>query len=171
MRALTGYPPWFGLIAVGIKLVENRPRPIIPRSEFGKPIAIHRGAPMTLPDERVVLRHINAIDPSLLASFMRERREDDWPPWYRAARGPFAVIATAIVDRAVAPQRNGEVRDLHTGDLVELGAQRRWLFGPVGYVLRDVRPIEPVGCRGHQGLWTLTPEDAEIVAARAGLAA
>jgi hypothetical protein len=35
--------------------------------------------------------------------------------------------------------------------------QRRWFFGPVGYVLRDVHALEtPVPCRGWQGFWHLT---------------
>jgi hypothetical protein len=39
--------------------------------------------------------------------------------------------------------------------------QRRWFFGPFGYVLRDVRALAtPVPCRGWQGFWTL-PDDIE----------
>lgn len=42
------------------------------------------------------------------------------------------------------------------------GAQDgRWYFGPVGWVLEDVRPLdEPIPCRGAQGLWTVPDEIA-----------
>jgi len=36
-------------------------------------------------------------------------------------------------------------------------SQRRWLFGPKGWLLEDVRMIDPVPCRGAQGLWELPP--------------
>lgn len=41
MRALTLTQPWAGLVASGIKLVENRPRKIIAQDDFGKRFAIH----------------------------------------------------------------------------------------------------------------------------------
>jgi hypothetical protein len=31
-------------------------------------------------------------------------------------------------------------------------------FGPFGWVLEDVAPIDPIPCRGLQGLWPLSPE-------------
>jgi hypothetical protein len=40
---------------------------------------------------------------------------------------------------------------------VESAEQRKWWVGPVGWVLDDVRAIDPVPCRGAQGLWTLPP--------------
>lgn len=33
-----------------------------------------------------------------------------------------------------------------------------WFCGPIGWELSDVIPIEPVYCKGAQGLWTI-PED------------
>lgn len=49
-----------------------------------------------------------------------------------------------------------ELRSDVTGEVVDLGEQARWFFGPIGYVLRDVRPLaRAVPCRGWQGFWTL----------------
>jgi hypothetical protein len=43
MRALTLTQPWAGLVASGIKRIENRSRHMIKREDFGKPFAIHAG--------------------------------------------------------------------------------------------------------------------------------
>lgn len=41
-----------------------------------------------------------------------------------------------------------------------------WFCGPYGWRLWDVRAIEPVSCRGAQGLWRLPPDVEETVMAR-----
>lgn len=38
--------------------------------------------------------------------------------------------------------------------------QRKWFFGPCGWVLRDIVPIEPIPMRGFQGLWKVPNQDA-----------
>jgi hypothetical protein len=43
MRALTLTQPWAGLVASGIKLIENRPRQMIKASNWGEPFALHAG--------------------------------------------------------------------------------------------------------------------------------
>lgn len=45
-----------------------------------------------------------------------------------------------------------------------------WFFGPWGWVLRDVVPIDPVPCTGRQGLWTLPADVYGQVRERYGLA-
>jgi hypothetical protein len=42
----------------------------------------------------------------------------------------------------------------------------RWFVGDFGWVFDDVVPIEPVPCRGAQGLWQVPPPVLEIVRAR-----
>lgn len=67
-----------------------------------------------------------------------------------------AVVATARLERVVISQRQ----------LPE--DQRRWWVGPYGWVLEDVLAIEPVRCRGFQGLWELPPAiDEAVIDARA----
>lgn len=167
MRALTLTQPWAGLVAAGIKLVENRPRPMIKREDFGKPFALHAGREI---DEAVYDR-IYEIAPKLSGTYAIEHHVG-LPPWSRLSRITSAIIGVATVDCALIDwrDRNGRILDAYgteDGPNVELGDQRRWFFGPIGYVLRDVRTLaEPVPCRGWQGFWTLAPELAARVEAQ-----
>jgi hypothetical protein len=151
MRALTLTQPWAGLVASGIKLVENRPRRMIKSSDFGTRFAIHASRQI---DEDVYDR-IAEIAPDILKRVKVPGVGEHWEipcfrDWYRLSRDTSAVIAVATLDRIV------------TGNASRLDAeQRRWYFGPIGYVLRDVVALKsPVPCRGFQGFWTL-PGDVE----------
>ncbi|HEY6179337.1 MAG TPA: hypothetical protein VIX73_33010 [Kofleriaceae bacterium] len=150
MRALTLTQPFAGLVASGIKLVENRDRSIIKREDFGKPFALHASREIK-PD---VYELIYEIAPELrpVPAATKERAR-----WYQLSRITSAVIAVATVDRAV---------NYHDRLDAKLGAQRRWYVGPIGYVLRDVYALlEPVPCRGYQPFWTLPPHvEARVVA-------
>lgn len=155
MRALTLTQPWAGLVASGIKLVENRPRSMIKREDFGKPFAIHASREI---DEAVYDR-IAEIAPDILKI---ERLGDAtirtvpcFRDWYRFSRDTSAVIGVATISDIVFDTMVDVELDRDLGD------QRRWFFGPIGYVLRDVRALEtPVPCRGFQGFWTL-PDEVE----------
>jgi hypothetical protein len=148
VRALTLTQPWAGLVAAGIKKVENRPRHMIKRDAIGTRFAIHASREI----DRDVYRRIFETAPDL-----NEAPDPTWSPcasertpWYRLSRITSAVIAVATLDRVV-----------HSCVAIDLGDQRRWFFGPIGYVLRDVRALAaPVPCRGFQGFWTL-PDDVE----------
>lgn len=152
MRALTLSQPYAGLVAASVKLVENRSRPIIRREEFGRPFGLHASREIK-PD---IYERIYEIAPELRP---RSATKKELARWYHLSRITSAVIAVATIDRAVD--------DYDTLD-AELGAQRRWYSGPIGYVLRDVRVLPtPVPCRGRLGFWTL-PRDVEarVVAQR-----
>ena len=143
MRALTLTQPWAGLVAAGIKLVENRSRSMIKREDFGKLFAIHASKEI---DEDVYLR-IAEIDKGLgTGPHLADER------WWQLSRITSAVIAVAGIDRVVTSATTSGL-----GCPMSLTFdQRRWFFGPVGYVLRDVIALpEPVPCRGWQGFWTL----------------
>ncbi len=181
--------PWCGLVASEIKRIENRPRSMIRRADFGEPFALHASREI---DESVYDR-IEEIDPRLrlLPSIMTCTSLSSVvaPAWYRLSRVTSAVIAVATIDAVVVDRRCGAagvdddghcrrcglmpVNDDGTEkcppgffdsswlSASDLGDQRRWFFGPVGYVLRDVRALAvPVPCRGWQGFWTL-PVDVE----------
>ena len=46
-----------------------------------------------------------------------------------------------------------------SADLRQMAERARpWFVGPVGWVLDSVTAIEPVQCKGAQGLWTLPPD-------------
>ncbi len=157
MRALTLTQPWAGLVASGIKLVENRPRKMIAASSFGKRFAIH--ASREIRDD--VYDRIAEIAPELLAierpnaATTIHRATGNW---YKLSRETSAAIAVATLDGIVF-DGSGETADAVIAE--QLGDQLRWFFGPVGYVLRDVIALPtPVPCRGWQGFWTL-PDDVE----------
>ena len=158
MRALTLTQPWAGLVASGIKLVENRPRPIAPRDLFGKRFAIHAS---------------RQIDESVYARIGRTAPDLPWTsggepaPWWRFSRITSAVIAVATLVGFEAPRTPDftSARNMEHAVFIE-GDQRRWFFGPIGYVLRDVQPLAmPVPCKGALGFWTLPAEvEREVTA-------
>lgn len=157
MRGLTVTQPWLGPLAASIKRIENRPQPMIKRADYGMRFALHAGRAVDEP----VYDRIKQIAPQLRLGWSRDF-EESWPAWYRLSRITSAVVATARVTRCVVMQDNGvDARDMHTGELVDLGEQRRWFFGLYGYMLADVQVLaRPVPMRGWQGFWTLTAEQA-----------
>jgi len=150
MRALTLSQPWAGLMAASVKLVENRDRSIIKREDFGKPFALHASREIKLEIYELIYEIAPELRPALATTKEPAR-------WYQLSRITSAVIAVATVDRAVD--------DYDMLD-AELGAQRRWYVGPLGYVLRDVYALPtPVPCRGYQPFWTLPlAVEARVVA-------
>lgn len=142
MRALTLWQPWGWAIVAGYKPVENRPW-APPRNMLGVPFAIHAG----------------------------KKWDTDGAAWILAALGcqefstdslvtaAGAVIGVATIERVVYGDPELVHSGRHPGTLTP--DQRRWFFGPYGWVLRDVRRLaEPVPCRGAQMFWTL-PSDVE----------
>ncbi len=163
MRALTLTQPWCGLVAAGIKLVENRPRPMIARADFGRPFALHASREI---DESVFNR-IAEIAPELAQEATRAICKAQSVlladvPWLSLAGVTSAVIGVATIDKVFDGGWNEDSIREHANELcfssgVKLGPEQvRWFSGPIGYVLRDVRALrEPVPCRGRQGFWTL----------------
>lgn len=148
MRALTLTQPWAGLVASGIKLVENRPRHMIKRDAIGTCFAIHASREI---DDPTYCR-IGNIAPSLCT-------QEGYRAWYWLSRITSAVIAVATLDMILdSPYEAPFAADQH-----------RWFFGPIGYVLRDVRALAtPVPCRGFQGFWTLSGDVAAAIVEQLG---
>jgi hypothetical protein len=165
VRALTGYPLWFGLIAAGLKPDENRERRIVRHADYGVPFALHNGAPQRRKQHAETWRRIQQIAPDLIEGW-RVDEESTWPPWYRLSKITGAVIAvTTIVCRAEI--RAGWLYDADTGDKLLPAAERRFAFGPVIYMLGAVRPLAiPVHCPGKLGFWALPDEAERSVAAQ-----
>lgn len=158
MRALTLTQPWAGLVASGIKLIENRPRSMIKREDFGVPFAIHASREI----DEGVYKQIADIAPELPG-----RTPAEWGcRWFGLSRITSAIIAVATIERAVYTGSPRDVLDLHATSrkVVDLGDQARWFFGRVGYVLRDVRALAtPVPCRGWQGFWRVPDVTEQLV--------
>jgi hypothetical protein len=154
MRALTLTQPWAGLVAAGIKLIENRSRAMIKLTDFGAQFAIHASRQI----DGSIYDQIARIDPR---HDVHQIAADT--PWLRLSHVTSAVIGVATVESVVhRVERVGEPYvAVAGGGVVDLGEQRKWFFGPFGYVLRDVRALaEPVPCRGWYGFWRL-PADVE----------
>lgn len=158
MRALTLTQPWCGLVAGGIKLVENRPRSVIAREDFGRPFAIHASRVV----DPTVFDRIYEIAPELRPALATTR---ELARWHQLARVTSAVIGIATVDHVLDPRAAGLGHWEEAASAPLALDQRRWYFGPVAYVLRDVAALaEPIPCRGWQGFWTLPDAVARAVA-------
>ena len=145
MRALTLIQPWGGLVAASVKLVENRPRSMIRREDFGVPFAVHAGVKL----DPAVYDRIKEIEPTLFIGA-------DQQPWYRLSRITRAVIAVATVHDVgfIDGWSRASIEDLCAAR--GMPEQARWMFGPVVYLLRDIRALPtPVPCPGRQPFWRL----------------
>jgi hypothetical protein len=123
MKALTLWRPWPWAILHGSKRVENRDGPP-PLAILGRYIALHAGKAWDFGGA------------GLIRDFHPEM-----PDGYN--KHPLGIVAIARV--------TGVRRSAH-GDSVE-AEQRRWFFGPCGWLFDDCIAIPAVACRGFQGLW------------------
>jgi hypothetical protein len=136
MRALSVLQPWASLIIHGTKNIENRTW-VCPPAVIGQTIAIHTGLGFDH-QARYALREHN------LPVSDRDRLQAS------PAQHQFGVILGVAVVRGVVVDRTGNP----------------WFEGPYGWVLSDVRPIEPFFVKGRQRLWFLTPAESEEVRRR-----
>lgn len=152
MRAITLTQPWAGLVASGIKLVENRPRAMGADKMIGERVAIHASREV---DARVFNRIYD------LAPELNHRYADTeaLTRWHRLARVTSAIIGVATIDSVLDPRYCGIDPSDPSAAAPLAEDQRRWFFGPIGIVLRDVVAITPVAnVRGALGFWRV-PDD------------
>src|SRR5262249_22764128 len=126
------------------------------REDFGVPFALHAGVTI----DEAVYHRIREIEPKLLIGA-------DQQPWYWLSRITRAVIAVATVHDAVLIEgwSRAAIEDLCSAR--GMPEQARWMFGPVVYLLRDVRALPtPVPCRGYQPFWRLPPNVTRAVTAQ-----
>lgn len=182
MRALALTQPWTGLVASGIKAIENRDRPIIKSEDFGQRFALHASKKAN----PSVYHRIDQLWPrcrftweSIIDGRPRHcvRRVGHSSPcddlvdgdatWLRLSRITGAIIATAVIHDALYI---GGCSRAHIEKVCAdrgMPEQARWMFGPTCYLLRDVRVLDtPVPCRGYQSFWHLDSAVADRVTAQ-----
>jgi hypothetical protein len=141
MRALTLWRPWPWAIANGYKRVENRDW-APPEWLLGQRMAIHAGKKYDKASEVEICKLLG---------------RDSLPA---EARVESAIVAVVTVAGVCNLDRQ------HLADFPGWKDQTAWSFGPYVWLLKDVVAIEPVPCRGAQGLWNLPTMINDIVVRR-----
>lgn len=155
LRALTIIQPWAHLIVHGRKRVENRTwEPAARGLRVGDYLAIHAGMAVDLSHWDRAYEVVPEEEPLALRELvaggvfiMPERARRD----FIRGRVPLGAV--------VGVARLADVEDEEPDD------DPYWC-GPWGWRLDEVVAIEPVLCKGAQGLWTLPPEVLATVRAR-----
>ena len=183
MRGLTLWRPWPWTIlhwpsgaatGVGPKRIENRTKPPPSGIVGGEPIALHAGKVF---DWEAVPFIRDRLGAHPAAAFMTRDaaypRTDGSEP-VRMVHPEGAIQGTARVTGWIHVEKGRVIG--HVGvtpeRAVEL-ARDPWFFGPFGWILDDVIPLErPLEHRGDRGLWTVKPPVArEVLAQTVGRAA
>lgn len=142
MRFLSFSQPWLWTILHAGKRVENR----------------NWAPPIGMINQQIALHAAKSFDDDAIG-FMLRLGIDNFPA--RQALYPHSLIlGVATIDRIVTePTRLAD-------------DQKRWFFGPYGWVLSDVIVLPtPVPQKGAQGLRGLADDVAEAVAAQLEIAA
>lgn len=136
MRVLSLSRPWPWAIfdPVARKHIENRSWP----------------PPIAMIGKRIALQSAKSWDDDAISYFLElglghfPNRKDSHP--HSVIQGVVTIDRVVTVDRTLAPD------------------QRRWFFGPYGWVLAWVTPLpEPVPCKGAQGLRALPDDVSRLV--------
>lgn len=128
MYGLTLWRPWSWSIVHGSKRIENRSW--FRKSLAGQWIALHAGKTWDYEGAAKIAE----VHPEIPRS---------------ADAHPLGIVGVARVVGAY------ELWAEQAPEGMTWEAHGRWAFGPWCWVLDDVRAIEPVPCRGAQGLWPL----------------
>lgn len=156
MKALTLTQPWCGLVASGIKRIENRPwNP--PRAMIGQRFALHASREV----DAAVFPRLHELAPELCPADPSEI-DDDWRERNRSWFITSAIIGVATLERFI-----------RTTNQLAFGAdgidtipvdQRRWFFGPVGFVLTDIHMLyRPLECAGALSFWNVPDQISEAL--------
>lgn len=171
LRAATLTQPWAGLVASGIKPIENRDRNIAGPDLFGKRVAIHASREI---DEDVYARIIDIDGDAYRATYL-DRSDgmlvaaiDTSSRWYKLSRITSAIIGVATLAAKIVgddPDTLHAARE-HLGALAGTGALK-WYFGPIGYILTDIIALpEPVPCKGALGFWRVPHDKRDAIYAQ-----
>jgi hypothetical protein len=165
MLALTVWNPWASLI-VGAPPIGDRPA-----TPPQKPVE-NRGwrPPAKLVGQQIAIHAGKTFDSDAFESvFLDKEFGPVVAPYSMAGLFPRgAVVGVATLDRVIGPVPETVFYEERLKGISQATIESwrltpdelRWFVGPWGWVFRDRRCIEPVVCKGAQGLWPL-PEDVE----------
>lgn len=146
MKALTLIRPWSDALVRGPKRVENRTW-LPPVESIGRYLAIHAGKKFD-EDGGCDLRAMGT----------------GWSPPLEASDSPQGIVGVVLL-RGWLDLRGGRIAhalDNETHAVAIRLDQDRWWAGPCGWLFGEPIAIEPVPCRGAQGLW-IVPADVEAI--------
>ena len=134
-RGLTLTQPWAGLVASGVKRIENRDwRP--PRDLIGTDFVIHAS---------------RKIDPEVTEGLLELGLEQQ-PSWTPTS----SILAVATLYDFVTTERGVEHM---MGKGIISNDQLRFFMGPVAFVLTNIRElVTPIPCKGNRKFWVLPPD-------------
>lgn len=155
--ALTLHRPWTDAIAYWpgkhAKRIENRTW--YRASLVGRHFAIHAGQRYDRDGAAMIAE---------LAAGVAEQRPDFTWRCPGPAESPEGIVAIARLCGVVDAGQDGAPR-LIAGERGGF-AWAEWWMGGIGWVLDDVTAIDPVPCKGAQGLWAVPPDVADVVRTR-----
>jgi hypothetical protein len=153
VKALTIKQPWLWCITDATKRVENRTwKP--PFNMIGQRIALHASKSHTKDDWH------RAQDACAIKQVPRPGTSQDLVPL-------GAIVATAVIVGYVVVEEkpNTTPREVEASKNAMHYDHRSdpWFFGPVGWLLDDVRKLtQPIPCKGALGLWTVPDGVMEV---------
>jgi hypothetical protein len=143
MRCLSVRQPWAGLIALGLKPIENRSRHIV--------------SPGKIFDERIAIHASKATDLDGAASIREIAPEIDLDK-LTACSVLGSVIGAVNVEDVL--EESWSCRHHRFPPILDT-IHERWYFDAIGYVFRDALALsKPMRCKGALGFWRL-PADVE----------
>lgn len=168
MRAMSLTQPWCGLMAAGIKLIENRNQPLVAAKNFGEPFGLHAARPPAQDEFNRVINRAIQINPNLAPRGPYSLADSKW---FKLAHHFSGIIATAVIERVIKAIDFDDKQQMYLYDPRDCeglethgayGDQCRWMFGRFCYVFKPYPIVlpTPVKTRGWQGFWTM-PDDAE----------
>lgn len=160
MRAISLTQPWCGLMAAGIKRIENRNTPIVAAKDFGTSFGLHATREIDLS----VFARIRDIAPEL---FTAEGMALDH--WYEKTITKSAIIAVCSIVDCIRASGFNDLTERYTYSKDDLKRvtedQHRWMFGRYCYVFAPDPIVLPVAvsCRGFQSFWKMTDDTERLV--------
>jgi len=144
IRGLTLWRPWDIAMRELGKGVENRDW-TPPEYLVGQLVALHSG------------QHWDEAGAQTIAEVTGRKELED-----RACPAGYITCVGVLVGYVEVDEWTG----LPLNPAVVTPDQDQWLFGRYGWLIPDRVAIEPVACKGRQGLWALPPDVERLVLER-----